>query len=257
MKIILFTLSVILILSSCDKKERREAWLKSQAEKEAKVQEKENLKSELQSKVVELAFKDFKLGEPLSKCLFAAKKNNDIDNLKIQKGSIDESLEFTTLINNTKIDCKVCSYQDTITSLVLFTNNYELHKFLKKAYLEKYGDIFLFEEQEKKRENNDDSYFWEFKNGSIKMGTFTETKSTIKVKKGRENLNPKNLQNYEEEIDEYFKFMTIVYTDKKQQMKLAQIKKIEQEKNSELYKHQQDSIEQQEQELKSKVMNDI
>ena len=77
----------------------------------------------------------------------------------------------------------VYHYQDTITSLTLFIDNFELHKFLEKAYLEKYGNIFLFEEQEKKREKGDDSYLWEFKNGSIEMVIYSEKESKIKVKK--------------------------------------------------------------------------
>ena len=257
MRIILFCLSVILIFASCDKKERREAWLKAQAEEETKIEENRKLKAEQKSKTVELAFKEFELGESFSKCVAMAKMDADIELVKKEKGSIFEIAEFSSRINNAKMKFNVYHYQDTITSLTLFIDNFELHKFLEKAYLEKYGNIFLFEEQEKKREKGDDSYLWEFKNGSIEMVIYSEKESKIKVKKGRENLNPKNLQNYEEETTTYFKSMLIQYVDSLQNKKMQKVRKIENEKSEIINKHRQDSIARVQQALRSKAIDDI
>lgn len=89
------------------------------------------------------------------------------------------------------------------------------------------------------------------------MVIYSEKESKIKVKKGRENLNPKNLQNYEEKTTTYFKSMLIQYVDSLQNKKMQEVRKIENQKSEIINKHHEDSIAQVQQALKSKAIDDI
>ncbi len=220
---------------------------------------KDKLKSEMAKKEVNLAFHDFELGQPIKDCIAKAKNNKDINITRIINGK-DISVEFSCMLYNSSVDCKVCSFEDTITSLVILCTNPSIQG-VETLYAEKYGEPLKY--------NDDGSDFkWEFKNGSINILIQIKTKERIVVKKGRENLNPNNLSNYEVKYDSYFQMLSITYNDFYQINKVNKFEEFEKIKNDSINKihdsinkiHKKKRIQEEkikEQKKKSKILEAI
>lgn len=115
----------------------------------------------------------------------------------------------------------IASYQDTITSFVVMSEDYDTHNDLERLYESKYdGDFFEGEYSTKESEEQDwgdrversksNSTIWTFKNQSIRYTTFITEKRENYVK----NPKMRSPQNrYGIKYTKYFKAVTIIYTD--------------------------------------------
>jgi len=191
----------------------------------AEPNEYDSLKTKMGEKEVKLAFFEFELGKPINDCLLKAKKNKEIEITKINKGK-DLSVEFRCKLTDKIVDCKVCSFEDTITSLVILSEDPSIQG-IDNLYIEKYGEpLKSYLEVDEKNENSYD-FKWLFKNSSIYIYTHYKSEDKIAVIKGREGLRSDNRLKYETVQDIYFVMLSITYNDLYQMKKVKKIKEIE------------------------------
>lgn len=188
-------------------------------------------RAEMQDKLVDLSFMGFKLGAPFSKALYSASQNKEIRIINRSIGKIDGSVVFGTMLNSLDVECKVCSFQDTISSLVVLSKDSGSPSNFRNLYVEKYGKPC------------DDDYStskWRFKNGGIEIATHTTSKTRIEMIPGREHLSKTNLQNYREVTDTYFEMLSITYNDYSQMKKIRDYESVEKQKADSLRKIQEE-----------------
>lgn len=209
-------------------------------------------RTEMQNKLVDLSFMGFKLGSPFSKALYSANQNKEIQIVNRSINKIDGSVVFKAMLNGLDIECKVCSFQDTISSLVVLSKDSGSPSNFRTLYAEKYG---------KPCDGDYSTSKWGFKNGGIEIATHTTSKTRIEMIPGREHLTKINLQNYRQVTDTYFQMSSITYNDYSQMKKIMDYERVERQQADSLRKIQEeeDRITQEAelQKIKTKSVNAI
>lgn len=203
------------------KKEAKEWEQKMQAERLAK---QARLQKYADSTVA-LSFKGIELGQPFLKTVQEARKKGSIYALSYGKDRKSATCKATVNLPDKEkpleVDIMIASYQDTITSFVVMSEDYDTHNDLERLYESKYdGDFFEGEYSTKENEeqywgdrverSKSNSTIWTFKNQSIRYTTFLTEKRENYVK-NPEMRSPQN--RYGIKYTNYFKAVTIIYTD--------------------------------------------
>ena len=234
MKNLLFLIGVSALLFSCDNSDKRiQKWRKEYEETKKKEAEiKEVYRNELKEKSVDLSFMGFQCGASFSEGVRKAKANKDIRITKQDISKTEGSIEFRTKLNEVSIDCKICSFQDTITSLIVLSKDFDNRKMFRLLYIEKYGepsfDSELFGDAE-----------WRFKNGSIKITNHEHTE----IKNGKEQR--------------YYDMTSIIYNDYKQIKKVEEFERMEKIKTDSLNRLKRIEKQREEEEIKKKALEKI
>ncbi len=220
-KLIYITLACTCIAcNNPQNKEAKELEQKIQAErlaKQARLQQ-------YADSTVALSFKGIELGQPFLKTVQEARKRGSIYDLSYDKGRNSATCKAKVNLPNKEtpleVDVKIASYQDTITSFLVMSKDYDTHEDLEHLYGSKYdGDIWggystrENEEQEwgdRVERSKSYSTIWTFKNQSIRYTTFLTEKRENYVK-NPEMRSPQN--RYGIKYTNYFQAVTVIYTD--------------------------------------------
>lgn len=231
--LIIFLLGFI----SCKNKNKEPDWLVKSNIKKDSIEFVRNSKiNKLTDSITHLSFLGFELGESISEGI---RENKNKLKFKIDETNDEKSVAFDSSLKllpteynvNRKIEIsvKVCSYLDTITSLIMYSNQ-NVYSNIIDLYVAKYGDAYTNESS-----NNSRSVLWTFKNQSIRITEFTETKEKIVIK----DLTKRALKNrYDVVSSTYFVGLSIIYTDFNQETKL----KLVEEKERRINRIQADSL---------------
>ena len=80
--------------------------------------------------------------------------------------------------NALDVDVKITSFQDTITSFLIMSTDYDTREDLKLLYTSRYDELFSSKEKDegswgdKAQRSNSHSLLWMFKNQSLRFTTF-------------------------------------------------------------------------------------
>lgn len=174
---------------------------------------------------VALSFKGLELGQPFLTTVQQARKKGSIYALSYGKDRTSATCKAKiNLLNIEKpleVDIMITSYQDTITSFIVLSEDYDTRKDLKRLYQSKYNgnpSEGEYSEDESEEQDWDDrvarsksnSTIWTFKNQSIRYTTFLTEKRENYVKNPKMRA-PQN--RYGIKYSNYFQAVTIIYTD--------------------------------------------
>lgn len=221
-KLISITLACTCIACNYSQQKEDESWeQKLQAEELAK---QARLKQYADSTVA-LSFKGIILGQPFILTTQEAKKKGSIYALSYDKDKTSATCKAKVNLPNQEkpleVDIKIASFQDTITSFIVMSEDYDTHTHLGDLYKSKYDGDFLeggCSTEEIKEQNWDDrdtrstsySTIWTFKNQSIRYTTFWTEHRDYYVK----DPEMRSFQNrYGIKYTNYFRTVTIIYTD--------------------------------------------
>lgn len=202
----IFLVLMVAIFMSCDDLDlnKRSYSLYEEMKLEEKIKQ-EKLKQYADS-TVSLSFKGIELGEPFLKTIKQAKKNGNIYNVKYDKDKISAICNAKIILPNREealeVDVKIASHQDTITSFLILSTDYDTRETLKELYTSKYKEDYALIE--------DSSIIWTFKNQTLRFTKHITVEEEIYVK----DPNMRAFQNrYGVEKKYYFKSISIIYTD--------------------------------------------
>lgn len=220
MKFSNFILLIVLLLNITSCKSKHKKFIE---EFNKEYAEKENLRNaRIQAyadSTVSLNFCGIVLGQPFNKTIALAKKEGKIKNVKYEIGENEKAATCKATIflpNREKgldVDVKICSFQDTITSFIILSNDYNTYSSIIYLYDVKYKKNYSKEENS----SGSESWIWRFKNQTITLSHFYERKEEVYIKNPRMR-SPEN--RYEVKYTNYFKMLSIIYTD------LLQTKKV-------------------------------
>lgn len=220
----LLSVALACMCIACNNPQRKEAkeWeQKMQAErlaKQARLQQ-------YADSTVALSFKGIELGQPFLTTLQQARKKGSIYALSYGKDRTSATCKAKVNLPEKEkpleVDIMIASYQDTITSFVVMSEDYDTHNDLERLYKSKYdGDFFEGEYSTTESEEQDwgdrversksNSRIWTFKNQSLRYTTFLTEKRENYIK-NPEMRSPEN--RYGIKYTNYFKAVTIIYTD--------------------------------------------
>lgn len=234
MKRNLLLIIVLAVLVSCGQPQSKSSktnwWEQDQ---EAIKAAREKSQKRYADSTVHLSFCGIKLGESFRKTISAAKKEGKIRNVKYdnENGTAATCFAILFLPNKEKpieVDVKVTSHQDTITSFVIMSDDYETKDEILSLYKDKY-DSFAAKERnnadfwgDKIRRSGHHSWTWTFKNQSITLADFYEEERENYVKDARMR-SPEN--RYGVRYTKYFKAIVITYNDTYQCEKVMEYEK--------------------------------
>lgn len=235
--VLLLIIIFLLGLISCENKNKEPYWVVKSKIKNDSIEFVRNSKiNKLTDSITHLSFLGFELGGSISEGI---RENKNKLKFKIDGSNNEKSVAFDSYLKllpteynvNRKIDIsvKVCSYLDTITSLIMYTNQ-NVYRNIIDLYVGKYGDAYT-----KESSTNSHSVLWTFKNQSIRITEFTKTEEKIVIK----DLTKRAAKNrYAVESSIYFVGLSIIYTDFNQVTKLKLVK----EKERRINRVQADSL---------------
>lgn len=238
-KLFVFLLIPLLFVASCNvRSSYMDEYEKSKQEKEIRLKQ-------CADSTANLSFKGITLATPLKATLNSALKAGQIKNLKYSKGSSATCKADITLPDREMpltVDVKVASYQDTITSFIVMSDVYETYPALIKLYKDKYNEDYAsFENNadywgDKTTRSGNNSSIWAFKNQTLRVSLFySETRENyVKNPKMR---SPEN--RYGVRYTEYFKAVTIIYSDIRQCKKVEAVEAMEQAAKNEQNRQKQ------------------
>lgn len=226
---------------------------------------RENRLKEYADSTVSLSFKGIVLGGPFYKTMQKAKKDGSIYGIKYDKTKTSATCKTKLIFFDTEktleVDIKVTSFQDTITSFIVTSKDYDTKGNLHDLYTAKYNWNYAITEQEEDPWENSaerlysNSMIWKFKNQSIRYTTFGTERRENYVK----NPNMRSPENrYGVRYTNYFKMITIIYKDYYYWSKAFLYEnELEKEKNRQEYIRKQekaiaDSIEKEKMKIKVK-----
>lgn len=169
---------------------------------------------------VYLSFKGVELGQPFLKTVQQIRSNQDISNLKLNKDKTSATCKAKIYLPNRSnaldVDVKIASFQDTITSFLIMSTDYDTREDLELLYNSKYDEQFSSKEKnegywgDNVKRSNSRSTLWTFKNQSLRFTTFSTEKRENYVKDPKMR-SPEN--RYGVKYTSYFEAITIVYSD--------------------------------------------
>lgn len=171
--------------------------------------------------IVSLSFCGLTLGEPVSPMLSKAIKDKKIWDVRQKNG--DGVIRFKSNIflpqqeNPLCVDVVVTTFNDSISSICLISEDYGTHQELIDLYISKYNDKYasLWDNRAELWENNarrsgNDSKVWTFQNQTLRVSNFYEEERENYVKDSRMK-SPEN--RYGVKYTKYFKSIVILYSD--------------------------------------------
>jgi hypothetical protein len=207
--------------------------------------------------VVELSCSGIVLGQPFNQTISLAKRDGKIKNIEYQLDGEDKSATCVTKIilpnreEGQDVDMKICSFQDTITSIILISEDYDSHQGIIDIYTDKYNEQlseYEFDVEDwgdKINRAGSNSWIWTYKNQSIRVSYFYTEKRENYLKDPTMH-SPEN--RYGIRYTKYFNMISIIYSDLYQmkkveafEKKINEQKKIEQARNEAIEEHE-DSI---------------
>ena len=169
--------------------------------------------------IVSLSFCGLNLGEPVSPMINNAIKDKKIWDVKTE----EDNVRFKTDIfisereNPLCVDVVVTSFNDSISSICVVSEDYETHQELIDLYVSRYNDKYasLWDNRAELWEDNakrggSSSKTWTFKNQTLRVSNFYEEERENYVKDPRMK-SPEN--RYGIKYTKYFKSIVILYND--------------------------------------------
>lgn len=206
-------LVLILFVISCSNK---------QAEKEySSVDEKEQNLKILADSTVNLSFSGITLGMPLKETMEKATKDSKVWNVEYNKDKVVTCKANIYLQKREEplvVDVGIASFQDTITSFMITSEDYDTHSELIELYDTKYQQKYAsFEDQagiwDEEERVGSSSSLWTFKNQTLRVSNFYREERELYVK-NEKMRSPEN--RYDVKSTKYFKAVVIIYSDLKQ-----------------------------------------
>ena len=167
-----------------------------------------------------LILNGIELGQPFLKTVQQIRSNQDITNIKLNKDKSSATCKAKVYLPNRSnaldVDVKIASFQDTITSFLIMSKDYDTREDLKLLYTSKYDEQFSSKEKDegywgdKAQRSNSHSLLWTFKNQSLRFTTFSTEKRENYVKNPKMR-SPEN--RYGVKYTSYFEAITIIYSD--------------------------------------------
>jgi len=220
-------------------------------------------KKSMLDSVVNLSCSGIVLGQPFNHTLSSAKRNGKIKNIEYQLEGGDKSATCVTKIILTNreegqdVDMKICSFQDTITSIILISEDYDTYQRIIDIYIDKYNKQLSEYESDvedwgdKVNRAGSNSWIWTYKNQSIRVSYFYTEKRENYLKDPTMH-SPEN--RYGIRYTEYFKMISIIYSDLYQMKKVEAFeKKINEQKKIEQARHE--AIEEHEDSIRKALLN--
>lgn len=225
--------------------------------------EHENNIKKLADSTVSLSFYGVSLGEPFKKTIAEIKNNNNFHNVTYanKDKTVCRAKVSMTLPSRTEpllVDLQISSYQDTITSFIIASEDYDTHYSLIGIFKDKYNTDFSTDESEEDDYGDNlsvsghESYLWTFKNQSIRVSNFYEEKKEYYIKDPTKSYF---YNRYGIKYNKYFKMVTIIYIDLEQEKKIEEINKKEKEKQR--LENEKKRIEEEKQKLEKKKQDSI
>lgn len=215
-KITVFAIACLLI--SCNGQDRQLAKIRAEIEAEKSAQQARL--EQYADSTVYLSFKGIELGQPFLKTVQQIRSNQDITNIKLNKDKSSATCKAKVYLPNRSnaldVDVKIASFQDTITSFLIMSKDYDTREDLKLLYTSKYDEQFSSKEKDegywgdKAQRSNSHSLLWTFKNQSLRFTTFSTEKRENYVKNPKMR-SPEN--RYGVKYTSYFEAITIIYSD--------------------------------------------
>lgn len=209
--IILLIGLISITFTTCTYSAREQSWQKEQRLKEV---EKNKRLQQYADSTVSLSFKGIELGQPFTRTIQKARKKGNIYSVKYDKtkesATCKAKLKLPTIECTLEVDVKICSFQDTITSFIIMSDEYDTHKYFEKLYKDKYNEDYA-------KHHAYNSYEWKFKNQSVQISTNVESKTEVYVK----NSSMRSPQNrYGERTSFTFQSISVIYIDYRQRDKV-------------------------------------
>lgn len=246
----IFFVMLGLFISCVQPQSNKTSLSSKQAIRDKEASEREALLKSYKDSTVHLSFSGIKLGEPIRKTMTTARSEGKIRNVKFDynngvAATCRADLFLPGREQPIEVNVKVTSHQDTITSFVVMSTDYDTRNAVVSLYKDRYNiDAAIVKEEadywgDKARRGGYNAWIWTFKNQSITLSNFYEEEREHYVK------NPKlrNPQNrYGIKYKTYFKTIVITYNDTYQSAKAkeyedqlaAKQQKIKKEQESEL-----------------------
>lgn len=213
--------------------------------------------------VVNLSCSGIVLGQPFNKTISSAKKDGKIKNIEYQLDVESKSATCITKIilpnreEGQDVEMKICSFQDTITSIILISEDYDSYRSIMDIYTDKYNkhlseyefDVEDWGDNVNRAGSN--SWIWTYKNQSIRVSYFYTEKRENYLKDPTMH-SPEN--RYGIRYTEYFKMISIIYSDLYQMKKVEEFeKKIMEQKRIE--QARKEVIEEHEDSIRKAILN--
>lgn len=173
----------------------------------------------LADSTVSLSFSGIVLGQPLKQTVDRAIKDNKIWDVKFKVGkatTCKANIYLPEKENPIPVDMGIYSFQDTITSIMITSEDFETHQELIKLYRTKYNmDYASFEDDadywgENIYRSGSSSDIWTFKNQTLRVSNFYTEKRENYIKDARMR-SPEN--RYGIKYTKFFKAIVILYND--------------------------------------------
>ena len=169
--------------------------------------------------IVSLSFCGLYLGKPVSPMINSAIKDKKIWDFKTEEGIVrfKTNIFLSERENPLCVDAVVTTFNDSISSICLISEDYETHQELIDLYVSRYDDEYasLWDDRAELWENNarrsgSSSKTWTFKNQTLRVSNFYEEERENYVKDPRMK-SPEN--RYGIKYTKYFKYIVILYND--------------------------------------------
>ncbi len=203
---------------SCNSQDRQIAKIRAEIEAE-KAAQQARLEQYADSTVY-LSFKGIELGQPFLKTIQKVRSHQDISNMQLNKDKTSATCQAKIYLPNRSnaldVDVKIASFQDTITSFLIMSTDYDTREDLKLLYTSRYDELFSSKEKDegywgdKAQRSNSHSLLWTFKNQSLRFTTFLRETRENYVKNPKMR-SPEN--RYGVKYTNYFEAITIIYSD--------------------------------------------
>lgn len=212
-----FTISFAMLFYGCkdsDQKDYTSELTKAEVEREA------NLKIASDS-IVYLSFGGLALGEPANTMINKATKDKIIWDVKQNRENgiirFKSNIYLPKRENPLCLDAVVTTFNDSISSICLISEDYETHQELIDLYISKYDDKYasVWDNRAESWENNtrrlgNDSKIWTFQNQTLRLSNFYEEERENYIKDSRMK-SPEN--RYGVQYTKYFKSVVVLYND--------------------------------------------
>lgn len=215
-KITVFAIACLLM--SCNSHERQLAKIRGEIVAEEAAQQARL--EQYADSTVYLSFKGIELGQPFLKTIQKVRSHQDISNMQLNKDKTSATCQARIYLPNRSnaldVDVKIASFQDTITSFLIMSTDYDTREDLKLLYTSRYDELFSSKEKDegywgdKAQRSNSHSLLWTFKNQSLRFTTFSTEKRENYVKNPKMR-SPEN--RYGVKYTSYFEAITIIYSD--------------------------------------------
>src|SRR5574344_268933 len=240
-KVLIIGICVMTFLNSCTTSPRKDTSNNSFALPGFGTMEEKHNPQKIADSIVHLSFSGITLGTSFTNSISKAKSNHKIIDVIISKDKdggksarCKTELFFPNRENSENVEFFITSFQDTITSLLIISTDFDTKEEIENLYKNKYGVDFAIQDgncdswNDRTSRNGNSSYLWKFKNQSVRLTEFyTETRENYV--KDASMISPEN--RYGVRYNKYFESISILYSDIKQCEKVEKYKTFIEEAN--------------------------